>query len=158
MAQGHVADLVGEHAGNLAFVLRRLQHPAIDVHRPARQGERVQVADVDDIERVTELAMLELGGDALRELLTHALHIIVNAVVAKHGKLLRNFLRCLPAGFDVLLNAVFVFGRDDLRLAENERNGCEQRNDRGGRVRGWMAVKSLKHNHSLKQGTCQFRS
>ena len=44
----------------------------------------------------------------------------VDAVVAKHRKLIGNFLCGFAAGFDVFLDAVLVFGRDNLRLTENE--------------------------------------
>ena len=35
----HVAQLMGHHAGHLAFIARRFNHAAVDIHRPAGQGE-----------------------------------------------------------------------------------------------------------------------
>jgi hypothetical protein len=46
--QRDVAELVGHHAGDLALGVRGFDHPAIDVHRSARQGERVDLARIDD--------------------------------------------------------------------------------------------------------------
>ena len=79
--------------------------------------------------------MPELDGNALDQALADALDVVVDAVVAQDRQLLLDLLRRLAAGFDVFLNAVFIFGRDDLRLAEDQRNRCEQRDDRGGRAR-----------------------
>ena len=63
--QRDVAELVGHHAGDLAFGLRRLDHAAIEVHRSARQRERVDLAHVDDLEGVAELGMPQFLRDGL---------------------------------------------------------------------------------------------
>ena len=95
--QRDVADFVREHAGNFALVLCCLQHPAVDVHRTAGQRERIQVADIDDVERVAELRMPKLARYRLSQALPYALHIAVDAIVAKHWKLLRHLLCRLAA-------------------------------------------------------------
>ena len=45
-----VRQLVRHHAGHLAFIVRRFDHAAIDVHRPARQSEGVDLALIDDLQ------------------------------------------------------------------------------------------------------------
>jgi hypothetical protein len=91
-------------------------------------------------------------GIAPGQALPDALHITVDAIVTKDRQLFRHFLRCLTPGFDVVLHAVFVFRRDDLRLAEHQRNCGEQRDGRGGHPRRRMSIQSLNHNQSLKAG------
>ena len=59
--QNHVADLVRHHAGDFALGVRRLDHPAVDEHRSARQRERVDLAHVDRLERVLEFRMFQIG-------------------------------------------------------------------------------------------------
>ena len=63
MTQHDVAQLVRHHAGHLTLVVRRLDHPAVHEHRSAGQGERVDVARVDDLEGVLELGLLESLGN-----------------------------------------------------------------------------------------------
>ena len=59
VAKHHVADLVGHHAGDFAFVLGRFEHAAVDEHRAARQRERVDLANVHHLEGVVELRVAE---------------------------------------------------------------------------------------------------
>ena len=61
--QHDVRELVRHDAGDLAFRLRRLNHAAVQEHRPARQREGVDVAEIDDVERVTELGLAKLARD-----------------------------------------------------------------------------------------------
>ena len=63
VTQHHVAHLVRHDAGDFALVMRRFDHPAVEEHRSARQGERVDLFLVDHAERVVELGMLQLGRD-----------------------------------------------------------------------------------------------
>ena len=79
--------------------------------------------------------MLEFRGNTLGEPLPDALDVIVDAIVAEHRQLLLDLLRSLASRLDVLLDLVLVFGRNDLRLTEDERHRREQRNGRGGRAR-----------------------
>ncbi len=129
VAQRDVANLVREHAGDLAFVPGRLEHSAIDIHRTARQRERIEVAHVDDIERVTELRVPKFVRDVLHEPLTDALDVVVHAVVTKHRKLFGNFACRFASCLYVVLDFVLIFGSDDLGLAEDEGDGCEKRDD-----------------------------
>ena len=130
MAQSDVADFVGEHASYFTLIFRSLQHSAIDVHRAARQREGIQIAHVDDVEGVSEFRMPELIRNVLHEALADPLDIVVDAVVTQHWKLLRNFARSLAAGLHVFFDLVFVFGRHDLRLSEDERCRGKDRYDR----------------------------
>jgi hypothetical protein len=64
VAERHVNDLVGQHARQLGFVVRRRDQPGVDESRAARQGERIDALVVHHFERVGELARLRLRGEA----------------------------------------------------------------------------------------------
>ena len=88
---------MGHHAGHLAFRSRRLNHPTIDVHRPARQGKRVDVAGVHHFEIVTELRVLKLLRNRGHESLPDALNERVHLGVTQQRKLLLGLGRRLPS-------------------------------------------------------------
>ena len=111
-----VGDLVRHDAGHFALALRGLDHPAIEEHRTARQRERVDLLLVDDVERVAEPGMPELGRNGIDQALADALDVVVHALVVQHGQLLSRLGGSLLAELDVLLQRILVrFGRD-LRL------------------------------------------
>ena len=88
VAQHDVAQLVRHHAGDFAFGLRRLDHAAVDVHRAARQRERVDLAHVDGLERVAELGMPQLGRNRLDQPPADVLDVRRHLVVAHDRQLL----------------------------------------------------------------------
>src|SRR3982751_2817299 len=59
--QGDVADLVRQRACELAFGLRRLDQPAIDIGKAARKREGVDIAHVNALVGVAELRVLKLA-------------------------------------------------------------------------------------------------
>src|SRR5215813_429787 len=63
MPKRDVAYFVRHHSCHLAFVLRGLNHPAIHVHRPARQRKRIDLLGVDDLEGVAKFGMLKFRRD-----------------------------------------------------------------------------------------------
>src|SRR6185503_20388949 len=54
MAQHDVRQLVRHDTGYLSFRPRRFEHPAVDEHRSTGQGERIDLALVDGLERIAE--------------------------------------------------------------------------------------------------------
>ncbi len=86
--------------------------------------------------------MPEFRRNALDQTRADPLDVVVHAVVAQDRQLLLDLSGRFAAGLHVFLNAVFVVGRDDLRLAEDHRHRREQRDGRCGRARGVMVLKS----------------
>ncbi len=117
--QRDVAQLVGHHAGDLAFGVRRLDHAAIDVHRSARQRERVDLAHVDDLEGVAELGMPELLRDGLDQPPPDRRHERRHLFVAQNRQLLFDFHGGLSPELHVLRRRVLVVRRRDDGLPAN---------------------------------------
>ena len=55
VTQEHMAQLVGHYADDLAFTRRRLEHAAVDEHRPARKRKGVDFLEVHRRERGTRI-------------------------------------------------------------------------------------------------------
>jgi hypothetical protein len=79
VAERDVRDLVRHDAGDLAFLLRRFNHAAMEEHRPAGQRERVDLGLVDDLEAVAEFGVLKLTRNRLDEVASDPLHVAVGA-------------------------------------------------------------------------------
>ena len=77
-----MAELVGHDSGHLAFGVCRLDHPSVDVHRPARQRECVDFSDVDDGERVVKLRLAQLWRNRLHQPPANPLDVGGHLVVA----------------------------------------------------------------------------
>jgi hypothetical protein len=130
--QRDVTELVGHHAGSFTFVARRLDHPAIDVHRSAGQRERVDLAHVDHVERIAELGMLELRRDGVDQPPADRCDGRRHLPITQDRKLLRNLHRGLTPDLHVLRHAVAVGRRRDHGLRadhterEQNRDGCRR--------------------------------
>ena len=83
-----VGDLVRHDAGHLGLGLGRLDHSAIEEHRPARQREGVDLLLVDHVERVAEPRVAELAVDRRGEPRADVLDERVYPIVVEHRKLL----------------------------------------------------------------------
>ena len=114
--QQDVRQLVGHHAGHLALGRRRFDHAAIHEHRPARQGEGVDVLEVDGLERVLELGVVELGRGLRHELAPDAGQVVVDLPVLDDGELLAHLRRGLAPELHVVFGLVLVLRRLDRRL------------------------------------------
>ena len=101
--QHDVRELVRHDAGDLAFGGRRLNHPAVQEHRPARQRERIDLAKIDDVERVPELGLAELRRDLIDQAVADPLDEILGAPVVEERHLLPDLCRRLLPELDVLL-------------------------------------------------------
>ena len=77
-------------------------------HRAARQRERVDLAQVHDVEGIAELVVAELRRDVPHQPLADALDVVVNAVVVEHRHLLLDFSSRLAAELHVVRWRVFV--------------------------------------------------
>ena len=113
----------------------RLDHAAVDEHRPARQGEGVDVLLVDGRERELEQRVPQVvrrGGD---EPLAEPIEEPVDLGVLDDRELLPALGRGLPAELDVLLGRVLVLGRDDARLREAPVPTPRTSSDRAGHAR-----------------------
>jgi hypothetical protein len=119
VSQNHVAELVCHNAGNLALNPCGLNHAAVDVHGPARQRKRVDLAHVDDFEGVSELAMLHRGRYHLHEAPADSVHEGLDAVIVQQRQLLLDFLCRLLPKFNILCRCVLVIRRCDNGLPAN---------------------------------------
>jgi len=111
--------LVRHHAGYFVLDPGGLHHAAVDVHGPARQRKRIDLAHVDDFEGVLELVVLQLGRRHLHQAPADAIYEGLDAVIAQKRQLLLDFLRRLLAKFDILCRRVLVIWRGDDGLAAN---------------------------------------
>jgi hypothetical protein len=133
--QDDVTELVGHHAGDFAFGLRRLDHPAVDEHRTAGQRERVDLLHVHRLEGVVEFGMLHVGGDRGDQPPPDAFEKRRDAVVPQDRQLLSGFGRGLTPELDVLRGGVAVFRRNDLRLRADK---CGRQHQRGSDVERYL--------------------
>ena len=134
MTQGHVTQLVGHDAGRFAFGMRRFDHAAVEVHRPAGQRKRVDLAHIDDGEGVAELGMPQLGRDDRHQPLAHRHDRRRHRVVAQDRQLLFDLGGGLAAELHVLRRGVLVVGGCDHGLRA-DRTGRADRQQDGSRGR-----------------------
>ena len=111
--------LVGEDRGHLGLGARGLDQPAVDVHEPARQRERVDVRCVDDADLVGILRPGRGRGQPADDLGRVAL----DAAVVEQRELAFGLGGRLPADLHVLLLAEEVEAWLDLRRLREQRRG-----------------------------------
>ena len=116
VAKRDVGDLVRHDAGHLGLGLGRLDHSAIEEHRAARKGKRVDLFLVDHVEGVAEARVAELARDRRGELRADVLDEVVYPVVVEHRKLLLGLGRGFLPELDVVRDGIAVLVRRDLRL------------------------------------------
>src|SRR5437773_2886479 len=75
MAKDYVRKLMGHYSGHFALVMCGLDHSAVDVHSPAGQRKRIDVARVYDLKSVIEFGMLKLRRNRRDKLLSDAFDI-----------------------------------------------------------------------------------
>ena len=127
MTQGNVAQLVGHHAGHLAFGARRLNHPTVHVHRSAGQSKSIYIACIDDLEVIMKFRMLELGRDGRDQPLAHAFDVRAHFRIAQQRKLLFRFGRCLAAQSHVIFRLKLVGVISDFGLRERRKRHQDNR-------------------------------
>ena len=131
MAQQHVAQFVSHDARDLAFVMRRLDHSAVDEHRAARKRERVNLLLVDHAEGVMELGVLVLRRNCANQPLSDAGQVFVQRRVVEHREFLLNLLRSLLPKLYIVRRFVLVRCRgDDVGLRGCRAKGNRQQQDR----------------------------
>jgi len=91
----------------------RLDHAAVDEHRSARKRERVDLADVDHLERVIEFRVLHVARNRIDEATTEVFDVRRHGVVPQEGQLLARFRGCLASKLHILGRRVLVFRRRD---------------------------------------------
>ena len=155
VSQNHVAELVRHDAGDLALDRGGLNHAAVDVHGPARQRKRIDLAHVDDFEGVSELAMLQLGRRHLHQAPADSIHEGLDAVISKKRQLLLDFLRRLLTKFHILCRRVLVLGHRDARLRDRQRGSHGEEED-GGLQKAAMGNVSVGHGR-LPQPNSMYR-
>jgi hypothetical protein len=124
-------ELVGHHAGDFAFSRRRVEHAAVDVHRPAGQRERVDLFQVHRREGVLVDLLVELRRRRGNQPIAQAGQIAGDPLVADDRVLLSNFSRGLATELHVLLRRVSVLGRLDDRLGARPRHGYRKGDHQG---------------------------
>ena len=130
VTQDHVRQLVRHDPGNFPFRARRLNHAAIQEHRPAGQGERVDLTQVHDLERVPELRLTELARDLVDEPFPNALDEIFRAIVIEHRHLPAHLGGGLASELHVLLGGIAVLLTLDARLRRCRRRDRERQHGR----------------------------
>jgi len=100
VAPHHVADLVAEHARELAEVLRPLDEPAVHVDEASGHREGVHFLRVDDEE--LEVQLLATRGEA-RDGVAEHVDVAVDLGIAHDRQLLVDLRRVLRAHLDLLL-------------------------------------------------------
>ena len=114
--QQHVRKLVGHHAGDLGLGRRSIEHPAVDEHRSARQGECVDLLQVDGSESVLVDRLLEVGRRGGDEPVAQGPQVARDALVIDDRVLAPYLGGRLSSQLHVLLGRVAVLGQLDRRL------------------------------------------
>jgi len=107
---------VRHYACDFALALSGFDHAAIEEHRSARQGERVDLLLVHDFEGEAELRVAVLRGNGCGELLADFSHPAVDALVTEQRHLLPDLRRRFLPKLHVVGDRVAVFRGDDMRL------------------------------------------
>jgi hypothetical protein len=116
MPKQHVGELVGHHAGHFRFRGRRLEHAAVDEHRPARQRERVDLFQIHRRERVLVDRVLEFGRGPCDEPVSEDRKIAGDACILDDRVLPADLGRGFAAELNVLFGRVLVLRDLDDRL------------------------------------------
>jgi hypothetical protein len=107
VTQGHVGHLVGQHADQLRLVSRRLDQPAVHVHRAARKREGVDRGVVHGLDAVRIARSGSLG----RQLRDDLAQVAIRVRVVQERQLPLGLDRGLTSDLDVLLDAEKVEAR-----------------------------------------------
>ena len=95
MAQHDVAQFVRHHAGDFVVGSRRLDHAAIQEHRSAGQGERIDVALIHDVEGVSECRLLKTSRHRRHESRADPLDKGLRGPIVQHRQLLTSLAQRL---------------------------------------------------------------
>ena len=129
MTKCNVTQFVSHHSRDFAFVLRRLDHSTVDVHRTAREREGVDFLHVHNLERVLEFGMLKLRRNRASQSATDVTDVRRQPVVAQDGKLLLS-LRCgLSSQLHIVSRLVAVFWWIHSRLRASAQRQCSDQGD-----------------------------
>ncbi len=123
VAQGHVRDLVRQHARHLPLVARLLEHPAVDVDESARKREGIDVRRVHDAEPVREPRPAGIR----RQPLSDAVDVGLDLIVADDRQLLLGLYGRLLADLHVLLRREEIESRLHFRLPLGDRSSHHHR-------------------------------
>jgi hypothetical protein len=127
VAQQDVTELVRHDAGHLAFGGGRVEHAAVDEHRPAGEREGVDVLEVDGGERILERVVLEVGGRGRHQSPAQAVEVGIDLAVVDDGVLAPHLGGGFLTDLDVLLRRILVLGRGDASLRTHHGRAQEKR-------------------------------
>ena len=102
VSEHDVAQLVSHDACHFGVGLGRLDHSAMQEHRAAWQRKRVDLFQVDDVERIAERRLLELARYFVDQTLADLLDEVIGRAVVEQRHLFANFLSRLTAKLDIL--------------------------------------------------------
>ena len=128
-----MTELVRHHAGDFAVGARGFDHSAVQEHRSARKRERVDLAQIDHVERVAECWLPQVIRDLGNEPVADVFDERIGALIVEYRQLTTHFRRRLPAELDILLGGIAVLVRfyPRLRAQRQRERGCDCRNRRG---------------------------
>ena len=124
-----MAQFVRHHARDLAVGSGGFEHPSMQVHRTARERERVDLFQVHDVKRVPKGRLPEFMRNLGEESLTDSIDEVIGRAVVQHRQLAPDFSRRLPAEPHIL------FGREAVAVRLNARLRGRREADREGGYR-----------------------
>ena len=117
VTQRDVRDLMRHDASDFAFGLGGFDHPAVQEHRSARQGERVDFLLVHHVEGVPELRMPEFGRDGGGQRPADRLDVALNLLIVEKRQFLADFRRRLATELHIVGHRVAIARGSDLCLS-----------------------------------------
>jgi hypothetical protein len=102
----------------------------MEEHRPAGKRERVDLFQIDDVERIAELRLFQIVGNLGHEPLANVLDERVGGLIVEERQLLAHLGSRLATELHILFGRVAVLVRFDPRLcAHGEREGRDNRSN-----------------------------
>jgi hypothetical protein len=156
MAKQHVRQFVRHHPGNLALGSSRLEHAAMDEHRPARERECVDLFQVHRRERVLVHGFFQLGGSSGDQSIAELGEIPRDSFVLDDRVLPLDLSGRFEADLHVLLRRVLVLrqlhrGLREERRPGRERSECQTAEQASDHLAHPQAVRTHSNRHA-KQG------
>ena len=127
VTEEHVGELVRHHARHFTFEAGGVDHAAVDEHRPAGQGEGVDLTKVHAGERILVGRMVQLRWCSRHQAFADPAEVSRHFAVVDDRKLLSRFGRGLESELDVLLRRKFVLRWSDPRLSRDGKDGDERK-------------------------------
>ena len=111
--RANVRDFVRHYAGQLRFLIRVQDQPAIDVEKSAGQRERVHHVGIDHLDGEGNL-----GVGIAHQVLPHAVHVLVDHRIVDELRALFHFLRQLFAQRDLALHRIKIQPLADVAVSD----------------------------------------